>query len=423
MDFELSDDQQAIAELGATILADQCPPDRLRRLERDGVPLAVDAWAALAAADLLGLALPTQFGGSGLGLLEACLVAEQVGRHVAPVPYWPQTAAAMTLDRWGSEAQRERWLPGAAGGSTPLTVALWEPAALGIVDPPAVRASRDGAGWRLEGTKQPVPWAGLAGAMLVPARVTGNDAGAGVDAGAGAGVGTGESEVAVFVVEPDTPGVTVVDEASVGNEPHHTVVLDAARVGADAQLASTDGADPVAAWLRRRCTALLCATALGVAEEALALTARHVTQREQFGTPIGTFQAVAHRCADAYIDTEGIRLTTWQAAWRLDAGLAADDALDVAAFWVADGGQRVVHAAQHLHGGIGVDVDYPLHRYFRWAKVLELLVGGTTGSLLRLGSSLAVDGDAERGAEGHVETYPEERCHEETAQGAQGPRA
>jgi 3-oxocholest-4-en-26-oyl-CoA dehydrogenase beta subunit len=150
-----------------------------------------------------------------------------------------------------------------------------------------------------------------------------------------------------------------------------------------------EGATAVS-WLRRHATALLSATALGVVEGALALTARHVTEREQFGSPIGTFQAVAHRCADAYIDTEAIRLTTWQAAWRLDAGLPADDALDVAAFWVTEGGQRVVHAAQHLHGGIGVDVDYPVHRFFQWAKVLELLVGGTTGALLRLGSSLSV---------------------------------
>ena len=393
MDFDLSDDQRAIADLAATILADRCPPERLRQLERDRAPMAAEAWAALAAADLLGLALPTSLGGSGLGLLEACLVAEQVGRHVAPVPYWSATAAATTLDRWGSAAQRSRWLPGVIDGSTPVTVALWEPGALGIVPRPAVRAIRDGEGWRLDGVKQPVPWASRAGAMLVPARLAGDvDGGGGrVDAGAGVGVGaaTDGSDTAVFVVEPGTPGVTIVDAASFAAEPQHTVTFDAARVRDDALVRSAGEPGHVAAWLRRRCTALLCATALGVAEEALALTARHVSQREQFGVPIGTFQAVAHRCADAYIDTEGIRLTTWQAAWQLDAGLDADDALDVAAYWVADGGQRVVHAAQHLHGGIGVDVDYPLHRYFRWAKVLELLLSGSTGSLLRLGASLA----------------------------------
>ena len=124
-------------------------------------------------------------------------------------------------------------------------------------------------------------------------------------------------------------------------------------------------------------------------EEALAITARYVSEREQFGSKLGTFQAVAQRVADAYIDTEAIRLTALQAAWRLVEGLDAHDELMTAKFWAADGAQRVVHAAQHLHGGIGVDLDYPIHRYFRWAKVLELTLGGASPSLLRLGASLA----------------------------------
>ena len=115
------------------------------------------------------------------------------------------------------------------------------------------------------------------------------------------------------------------------------------------------------------------------------------SEREQFGAKLGTFQAVGQRVADAYIDTEAIRLTGLQAAWRLSAGLPAAEAVAVAKFWAAEGGQRVVHAAQHLHGGIGVDRDYPLHRYFLWAKQLELTLGGATPQLLRLGSMLAAE--------------------------------
>jgi alkylation response protein AidB-like acyl-CoA dehydrogenase len=126
-----------------------------------------------------------------------------------------------------------------------------------------------------------------------------------------------------------------------------------------------------------------------VCEEALAITARYVSEREQFGSKLGTFQAVGNRVADAYIDTEAIRLTALQAVWRLSEGLDAHDELMTAKFWAAEGAQRVVHAAQHLHGGIGMDLDYPIHRYFRWAKVLELTLGGASPSLLRLGKSLA----------------------------------
>jgi alkylation response protein AidB-like acyl-CoA dehydrogenase len=385
MDFTFSESQQAIADLAGTILADRCPPEVLRELERTDERIAADAWKALADADLLGLWLPEGAGGSGLGLLDACLVAEQVGRHVALVPYWTSTVAAAAIAQWGSDDQKQRWLPGAIDGTAPLATALWEPGTLGIGERPTTTAHRDGDGWRLDGTKTPVPWATNAAAVLVPARADDSD------------------EIAIFAVPPTADGVTVVDERSVSLEPTQTLIFEGTRVGADAVVATPAESATAVSWLRRRATTLLSATALGVAEGALALTARHVTEREQFGSPIGTFQAVAHRCADAYIDTEAIRLTTWQAAWRLDADPAdesgeageTDEALDIAAFWVAEGGQRVVHAAQHLHGGIGVDVDYPVHRFFRWAKVLELLMGGTTGALLRLGSSLSVAGAGE----------------------------
>ncbi|MGH9276098.1 MAG: acyl-CoA dehydrogenase family protein, partial [Acidimicrobiales bacterium] len=153
-------------------------------------------------------------------------------------------------------------------------------------------------------------------------------------------------------------------------------------------LGGVDQGAEVVGWIADRLMAAICATQTGVCEEAVAITARYVNSREQFGSKLGTFQAVGHRVADAYIDTEGIRLTALQAIWRLDAGLDAGDELMVAKFWAADGAQRVVHAAQHLHGGIGMDLDYPIHRYFRWAKVLELTLGGASPSLLRLGASL-----------------------------------
>jgi 3-oxocholest-4-en-26-oyl-CoA dehydrogenase beta subunit len=390
MDFTFSDAQQAISNLTGTILAERCPPEILRELERSDERTATEAWKALAGADLLGLWLPEDTGGSDLGLLEACLVAEQVGRHVALVPYWPSVLAAAAVARWGSEDQRRRWLPGVADGTGPLAVALWEPTVLGIGESPTTIARRDGDGWRLDGQKQPVPWARGAATVLVPARVARRSDRTGGDGGDRAAAG---EAVAVFAIAPTAPGVTVVDERPVSLEPHHTLIFEGTRLDGDSVVAGPAEGAAALSWIRRRAMALLASTALGVAEGALALTARHVTEREQFGSPIGTFQAVAHRCADAYIDTEAIRLTTWQAAWRLDADMLADDALSVAAFWVTEGGQRVVHAAQHLHGGIGMDVDYPVHRYFRWAKVLELLVGGTTGALLRLGASLS-DTDA-----------------------------
>ncbi len=142
-------------------------------------------------------------------------------------------------------------------------------------------------------------------------------------------------------------------------------------------------------WMIDRATVGLCAMQLGVAERALEMTAEYTKTRHQFGRPIANFQAVRQRAADAYIDVEAMRLTLWQAVWCLDVDVDADLEVATAKFWAAEGAQRVVHAAQHLHGGIGVDVDYPLHRYFLWAKQIELTLGHGTEQLLRIGRIFA----------------------------------
>jgi alkylation response protein AidB-like acyl-CoA dehydrogenase len=384
MDFTLSEEQQAISDLSHRILSEQLPAERLRELEQaaeaGGSWWADDVWTELAKADLLGIALPEADGGGGYGFLEACLVAEQVGRTVAPVPYLSCIiGAALPLGRFGTAAQRAEHLPGVIDGSRRLTIALYEPGDVDRPGPPATVARQTDGGWALTGEKSFVTGAARAAAILVPAR-------------------TGQRGVGLFLVAPDAAGVTREQEHAVSGEPQYTVRLQEVALPAGAQLGgpAADGAAQLA-WITDRMSAAICATQVGVCEEALAITSRYVCEREQFGTKLGTFQAVGHRIADAYIDTEAIRLTALQAIWLLTAGedaagearpLEAHDALMTAKFWAADGAQRVVHAAQHLHGGIGVDLDYPIHRYFRWAKVLELTLGGATPSLVRLGASL-----------------------------------
>jgi alkylation response protein AidB-like acyl-CoA dehydrogenase len=128
---------------------------------------------------------------------------------------------------------------------------------------------------------------------------------------------------------------------------------------------------------------------LGAAERALRMTAKYTSERKQFGKVIATFQAVAQRAADAYIDVEAIRLTTWQAVWRLAEKLPARRELSIAKYWASEGGHRACYAAQHLHGGIGVDKDYPLHRYYLLSKRIELTLGGAQEHLARVGAMLA----------------------------------
>ncbi len=362
MDFSFTEEQQEIQGLAAQILGDKVTHERLKEVEASAEWFDRDLWAELAKAGLVGIALPEDVGGGGFGILEAALVLEEVGRTVAPVPYYAAVVlGAMPLAQFGSDEQRKRYLPRVAEGETILTAALAEELNTDPLSPQTV-AKPDANQWGLTGTKTLVPAAHLAERIVVP---TANG---------------------VFLVDPKGAGVTLERQITTSGEPQFNVVLDNAR---GEPLGDPSAGAEILQWMVDRATAALCAIALGVCEQALKMTAEYTSTREQFERPLAAFQAVAQRAADAYIDTEGIRLTAWQAVWRLAEGLAAADEIAVAKFWASEGGQRVVHAAQHLHGGIGVDVDYPLHRYFLWAKQCELTLGSATPQLVKLGKSLA----------------------------------
>jgi alkylation response protein AidB-like acyl-CoA dehydrogenase len=255
-------------------------------------------------------------------------------------------------------------------GDTVLTTALVELG--GTPTAPSVVAERNGDGWTLSGTKPCVPSGMIADAVLVPARID-------------------PDSVAVFVVETSGPGVARERQPVNTGQIEAVLTLSGAAVGPDALLGSVEDGAAIVDWLVQRTTAAIALAQAGAAAAALALTAEYTKTREQFGKPIATFQAVGQRAADAYVDTEAIRLTAWQAAWRIGEGLPADKEVAVAKFWAADGGQRVVHAAVHLHGGVGVDRDYPLHRFFLMTKHYELTLGGATDHLLQLGGTLAAE--------------------------------
>jgi len=197
--------------------------------------------------------------------------------------------------------------------------------------------------------------------------------------------------VAVFIVPLAADGLGVEQQTANNGQPEGLLTLDGVRLGADALLGSVGDGPAVVEWLVQRSTTALALVQAGAAAASLALVAEYTKTREQFGKPIATFQAVGQRAADAYVDAEAIRLTAWQAAWRIAEGLPADKEIAVAKFWAADGGQRVVHAAVHLHGGVGVDREYPLHRFFLNTKHIELTLGGATDQLLTLGAALAAE--------------------------------
>ena len=372
MDFTEHENQAELAALSRKILTEQVTPERLAAADALSDRFDAGLWDALARAGILAAALPESLGGAGLGLLEQCAVLTELGRTVAPVPYLASIVlGAGVIARFGTPEQQRRWAAPAGRGELILTAALAEEDG----DDPAAPSARaepgpeDGHGWRLSGVKTTVPAAPLAGLILVPAAAP--------------------DGVTVFLVTPGDAGVTVQRQQLTSGESAGRVVLDDVRLPGDRVLGGPGGADGAAGWLMAAGTVGLCALQAGVTGRALELTAAYARTRVQFGKPIGGFQAVAQRLADAYIDTEAIRLTMWQAAWRLSAGLPCGTEVATAKFWAADAGHRVAHAAVHVHGGVGIDLEYPLHRYFTAAKHNEFSLGGATTALRRIGAALA----------------------------------
>lgn len=367
MDFSFSDDQDALAGLAAQIFEGEVTVERIKATEASGEPDRA-LWSTLAQAGLLGVGVGEATGGTGGGAIEAGRVLEEQGRTLAPVPLAPALVAAAALDRFGRGAVDDL-LAAALAGEALVVVGLDQPAG-STWDAPATVAGHDGDGWALTGWVPSVPALGAARAVLVAARLDGT------------------ADVGLFLVDPHDARAAIDPVDLTSRQPAGHLTLDAcpARPLGEPDVATVR-------WVAERLMLALSAVTLGVAEEALRRAAEYTSQRTQFGQPLSAFQSTAHKAADAYIDVEAMRATLWQAAWLFDGG--ADDAVEasaavlVARWWASDAGQRVVHAVQHMHGGIGADVEYPVHRFFLWAKQLELSLGSPTEGLARLGTVIA----------------------------------
>lgn len=364
MDFSRTEAQHDLAGLTRRILIDRCTSERLHEIESGGSRFDSTLWTALAESGVLAAALPKSADGGGFGLLEQCSVLIESGRAVAPVPYLPSIVmAASALAEFGTSEQCNAWAAPAAAGQVVLTAALAEEGSDLLT--PCLRAGRVEGQWVLNGTKTTVPAGPIADLFLVSAM--------------------SDNGPVVLLVTADDEGVSVRPQHIVDGDTEAELDLEDVRLGDDRMLGEAE----VLRFLVARGTIGVCAAQLGVVERALEMTAQYAGERVQFGRAIGSFQAVAQRLADAYIDVEAVRLTMWQAAWREAEDLDGDAEIATAKYWAAEAGHRVAHTAVHIHGGVGIDLDHPLHRYFVAAKRNEFTLGAATTQLRRLGATLA----------------------------------
>jgi len=345
MDLSFTPEQHAVRDLARQIFDGMCTEDRLREIEAGGERHDPALWTELARAGLLGLSIPEADGGSGGGIIELCLLLEEAGRAAAPVPLWGAlVTGSLPVARFGSGEQRAQLLAPYPLGGAPVVAALDEANRIAIDDGGAT------------GTLTLVPAAAMAAAIIVAAAD------------------------GVFVIDP--AGAVLERQNEPIGSPLYRVTLEGARAE---QLAGLD----VVPWVREHALVGLCALQTGICDRAVRLTAEYLSGREQFDKPLGSFQAVQQRIADAYINLETVRWTMWRAAFLLAQGRPAAEETAVAKHFASAAGARALEAAQHLHGGMGVDTDYPLHRYRLLAHQVELTLGGSWPHLAALGEMIA----------------------------------
>ncbi len=372
MNFKFSEEEEITKELAAQILRAGTSFDRLRQVEKDAAGPGFDRelWKQLAESNLIGLPIAEEYGGQGFSFLALCLLLEEVGRTLAPVPLFESVVLSLlVIEKFGSDGLRKGLVPKVVAGEAVLTAAFAE-----IGDPPLARQARTRAaavsgGFELTGQKLCVPFASGATQILVSA--------------------SGDAGLGLFLIAPDAKGVTLEEQKTTAHERQFILTLDRVAVAGDDVVALPGRGEEILEWLAPRASTALAAIGVGAAAEGLRQTAEYTSTRKQFGREIGSFQGVSLRAADAYIDVEAMRSTMWQAAWRIDNGDDAAKAAAVAKWWACMGGHRVSHTCQHLHGGIGSDIDYPVHRFFLRLKHVAMTLGGANEQLALLGGLMA----------------------------------
>jgi len=369
MDFNVAETEAAAAELAARVLSASAPVALAEDASGRGTDLDGSLWKELGQAGLLSLAVPAELGGEGLGIQATAAVLTEVGKHAARVPALATLAlGVLPVARSAASDVKDLLLSGVGAGETILTAAIREPSRP-MPLAPATIATVHQQGTTVSGVKVGVPYAAAARWILVPASTNAGDA-------------------IVVVVEPDADGLSCQRTPSSSGLPEYTIRLSDSPVLAVLQGCSV-------ADLYYLAAAGACAVADGVLAAALDLTTTHIRTREQFGRPLATFQAVAQQIADVYAAARTMHLITVSACWQLDQGRgdgAAERDVDVAAYWLAEYGPAALRTCHHLHGGLGMDVTYPLPRYSALMTDLAAFLGGTAERLDRLGAREAGDG-------------------------------
>ena len=364
MDLTLTEDQELIVSTAREVLESRAGSAGARAMEDDPAGYSADLWKEMVELGWTGLAVPEERGGVGAGFLEVCLLFEQLGYALVPSPLLPTVACcALPVARFGTAEQQDEWLGAVARGRVmSFTPVAWDRPGEGPVATPS------GDGFVLDGAALFVPYAASAEAFLVAAALNG--------------------EPRAFLVAASAPGVSVGPVAgTVGFDRPCRVGFDRVAVPRDRMLGG--GRAPVDA-MSAYGAAATCAEMVGAAQRVLDMTVAYAAEREQFGRPVGSFQAVQHHCADMAVDVLGSRFIAYEAIWRLSAGRDAAEEVSMAKAWVSDAYERVCARGHQVHGAIGFTWEHDLHLYSRHAMATALAFGDDDHHLDLLADTLGL---------------------------------
>jgi len=374
VDFTLDEDQKMLRNSAREFLKAEYPKELVEELEQSDQGYSPKLWKKMARLDWMGLIIPERYGGVEWNLVELGVLFEEFGRAAMPGPMLATVMGTLAILEGGTEEQKKEILPKVAAGKRILTLAVDELSA--VYDPKfiGVQAERRDEGFVINGTKLFVPYVHVADTILAVAR-TGGEPGS-------------EDGLSLFMVDGKAAGIGLTPIKTIASDKQFQVDFEDVVISSDCVIGELDHGFALIKGVLEKAAVVQCAEAVGGAQHELEMTAEYTKKRKQFDRPIGTFQAVQHRLADMYIDTEGARWTTYQALWRLSKGLPASREVSIAKAISGRACQRVAFSAQQLHGGIGVDLDYDLHFYYKRAKAFELKLGSPEFHFQALGNVL-----------------------------------
>jgi len=361
MDLGLDEQQEMLKNFARDFLDKECPEQLVRAMEDDEKGYSPELWQKMAQQGWMGLIIPENYNGTGMNICELVVLLEEFGRALVPGPFISTVVlGGVPIMEAGTEEQKHQFLPKIASGEIIMTLALTEPSAKWTADGVQLEAKKDGSDYVLNGTKLFVQDAHVTDYMIVAARIG----------------GSGENGITLFIVDSKSPGIKYEVLKTIAADKQCEVTFENVKVPASNILGQEGEGWPIIEKTKKVATVAACAYLVGLSQMDFDVTLNYAKERVQFGRPIGSFQAIQHKLADAVIDVDGSRFITYKAAWSLQEGEPdADLMISMAKAWTSDASRRVVAHGQQIHGGIGFTKEYKIQLYFRRQKWMELMWG------------------------------------------------